>query len=136
MEFVMKENRFLRTLNPTALWQVVLVFLTLTVSASAQTPPTNARMQNVVKAFVQQTGQMVIGLGSWISGTNYDDVLAGGKSDHDLRLVIRRNGLMRAPAEQEWQSARRARRKLIENEFKEDAGKVLSATNLYPPINL
>lgn len=113
----------------------ILTFL-LTAMVPAQTVPTNVRMQNVVKAFSQRTGQQVIGLGSWISGTNYNDVLKGGASDHDLRLVIQRSGLTPAQAQQEWQAARRVLRDLVTQEFGKDAGKILGVTNLYPPNQL
>jgi len=105
-------------------------------SAFAQTQPTNLRMQNVVKQFTQRTGQQVIGLGSWISGINYKDVLNKGASDHDLRLVIQRSGVTPAQAQSEWQSARRVLRELITQEFGKDAPKVLGSTNLYAPNQL
>lgn len=105
-------------------------------TASAQTPPTNVRMQNVVKAFTQRTGQQLIGLGSWISGLNYKDVLDKGASDHDLRLVLQKSGVTPAQAQREWQAARRVLRDLIAQEFGKDAQKVLGATNLYAPNQL
>lgn len=108
----------------------------LCASSAAAQAPTNVRMQNVVKLFVQRTGQQLIGLGSWISGTNYKDVLADGASDHDLRLVIQRSGVTPAQAQQEWQAARRVLKDLVTQEFGKDAAKVLGATNLYAPNQL
>jgi len=124
-----------------------ILLLTLILTSSAQTVPTNVRMQNVVKAFVERTGQQLIGLGSWISGTNYNDVLTSGVSDHDLRLVIQRSGITPALSEQElqsarrvlteeWQSARRVLTEMINQEFGKDASKILGVTNLYPPNQL
>lgn len=114
----------------------LLLSLFLATTASAQTLPTNVRMQNVVKLFTQRTGQQLIGLGSWISGINYKDVLDKGASDHDLRLVIQKSGVTPAQAQREWQTARRVLRDLITQEFNKDAPKVLGATNLYAPNQL
>lgn len=108
----------------------------LATTASAQTLPTNVRVQNVVKLFTQRTGQQLIGLGSWISGVNYKDVLQQGASDHDLRLVIQKAGISPAQAQREWQTARRVLRDLITQEFGKDAPKVLASTNLYAPNQL
>ncbi len=113
-----------------------LIFaLAWAASASAQSLPTNLRMQNVVKLFTQRTGQQVMGLGSWISGASYNDVLAGGASDHDLRLVIEKS-VTPAQAQRDWQTARRVLRDLITQEFGKDANKVLGSTNLYAPNQL
>lgn len=108
-------------------------FLASSLQAQA---PTNVRMQNVVKLFVQRTGQQLIGLGSWISGVNYKDVLNKGASDHDLRLIIQKRGVSPAEAQREWQAARRVLRELITQEFGKDASKVLASTNLYAPNQL
>lgn len=96
---------------------------------------TNLRMQNVVKQFAVESNHQVVGMGSWISGKNYGDVLKAGASDHDLRLVAPR-GTNEAAALRQWQEARNRLSRLIEKEFGGDAAKVMKTVNLYPPTQL
>lgn len=95
---------------------------------------TAVRMQNVVMRFTQTTGNDMIGLGSWISGKKYSDVLMGGTSDHDLRLLS--NAQTPAEAQRDWLRARQTLTDLIKKEFGQDADKVLRSVNLYPPNQL
>lgn len=96
----------------------------------AQAPASNhLRMQGVVRDFVAETGQQVIGLGSWISGRSYH---AG--SDHDMRLVVQ--GGDRAAAIRQWEAARTRLSEMVRREFGDDAGRVLRTVNLYPPSQL
>ncbi len=97
--------------------------------ATAASAGVNVRMQNVVRQFVAQSGQQVIGLGSWISGRNYT-----ATSDHDMRLVV--SGGDPATALRQWQEARTRLRDLVRAEFGRDADRVLRTTNLYPPSQL
>ncbi|MBS0202029.1 MAG: hypothetical protein JSS49_03955 [Planctomycetes bacterium] len=105
----------------------------------AQSQSTAARMQNVVRRFVQQTGTDVVGLGSWIRGGQYRDVLsvenAAKASDHDLRIVLPQNVTADEAAAQ-WSKSRQQLIRLINEEFKGDAKVVLGKTNLYPPSQL
>ena len=98
--------------------------------------PTNVRMQRVVKRFVaaQGDGSQVVTLGSWAEkGSNYNDVLTGGTSDHDMRFIPR-PGSNEAEAVEQWKQARNQLRGYIIEEFgTQDANKILSKTNLYAP---
>lgn len=70
---------------------VALTVLNVTVQGTCGAQSTAVRMQNVVRKFVQQTGNDVVEPGSWIRGGRYRDVLTVGNavvaSDHDLRLL-------------------------------------------------
>ncbi len=103
-------------------------------AVSGGSPATNVRVQNILKAFVGTSGQEAIGLGSWISGKTYADVLAGGASDHDIRLIS--NALTPADAQREWIRARATLSDMVKREFGKDAAKVLKSINLYPPSQL
>lgn len=100
---------------------------------------TAMRMQNVVRKFVQQTGNDVVGHGSWIRGGQYRDVLTidniAKASDHDIRLVIPQN-LGPEEAASRWRSSRQQLTRLINEEFGQNAKLVLEKTNLYPPNQL
>lgn len=97
-------------------------------AAGATAAPTNLRMQNIVKAFVAETGEEVIGLGSWISGRSYS-----ATSDHDMRLVCRGQS---PDALRRWQAARTRLAAMVRSEFGRDADRVLRTVNLYPPSQL
>lgn len=113
---------------------VILVAFVPTRSIPADLP-TNERMRAVVKQFVAETGGNVIGLGSWISNKKYADPLTGGKSDHDMRLLIPR-GTTPEQAAKQWNEARKELISKIRQEFGKDADKVLKTVNLYPPTQL
>jgi hypothetical protein len=112
-----------------------ILLLSAAAPVSSADLSTNLRMQNVVKQFAVESNQQVVGMGSWISGKNYTDVLSAGASDHDLRLVVPR-GANEAVARRQWQEARGRLATLIEKEFGKDAGKVMNTVNLYPPTQL
>lgn len=99
---------------------------------AAQTPPdVAARMQGVVKRFVEQTGRSVVGLGSWITGKNFNPAT----SDFDLRLLAPRG----TPSEQQlqmWSNAQQTLREMIRREFGEQTEAILRRTNFYPPNGL
>lgn len=96
------------------------------------------RVQKVVKEFTVQTGQEVIGLGSWTgAGTNYKL----GVSDHDMRLVVPRKATESAEeysarCAKEWVESRETLRTMLKREFGDQAGLVLKKTNLYAPSEL
>ncbi len=45
-------------------------------------------MDFAVRQTIRETGVEVIGVGSWTSQKNYKGPLSGGKSDHDMRVVL------------------------------------------------
>lgn len=92
---------------------------------------TAARMQEVVKRFVKETGYEVIGVGSWIKGSRY----RLGVSDHDMRLLLPKD-VSAQDAQKIWIKAQDRLREMIEKEFGSNAKKVLERTNLYPPSQL
>jgi hypothetical protein len=121
------------------------VFLTLACALTVLLPgtciaeSTATRMQKVVEKFVKQTGNEVVGLGSWIRGGQYRDVLTFGDvakaSDHDLRLVLR-NCSSENTAAVKWLEGRKEFIRLVNAEFGSDARLVLEKTNLYAPSQL
>lgn len=124
----------------TARLLLILAFVSIALlpnTSGAQS--TAARMQNVVRKFVQQTGNDVVGLGSWIRGGQYRDVLTinnvAQASDHDLRLLIPQN-LGPEEAASRWRTGRQQLIRLVNEEFGQDAKLVLQKTNLYPPSQL
>ena len=109
----------------------MLLLLLIPPDVESAQVPANVRMQNVLKQFVQQTGHQVIGLGSWIAGTNY----VPGSSDQDMRLLMPK-GASDAAARESWNQSREVMRSLMQKEFGAEAEKMLAKTNLYPPSQL
>jgi len=97
--------------------------------------PTNTRVMDVVKRTVGESGQSIIGLGSWVSGKKYGDPLKGGASDHDMRLLLPQ-GTKPEDALKQWQTVRQKLVTEMKKEFGDDAGRVLATVNLYPPTQL
>ena len=91
----------------------------------------NVRMQKVLGKFVETTGDPIMGVGSWISGKAFN----AATSDFDMRLVLSKSG---TPAQNlaRWQQSRNQMISLIKAEFGDQAGNVLSRTNLYAPNQL
>ena len=89
------------------------------------------RMQRVLSRFVEETGQSVMGVGSWISGTTFNPAT----SDFDMRLVVE-EGLGPTQQAARWRDARVKLTALIRDEFGGEAGKLISRTNVYPPNQL
>ncbi len=118
---------------------LVLAALSVSVQETCEAQSTAVRMQNVVRKFVQQTGNDVVGLGSWIRGGQYRDVLTVGNavtaSDHDLRLLVP-PGVGPEEAALRWKNSRQQFIRLINEEFGQNAPAVLKKTNLYPPNQL
>lgn len=77
-------------------------------------------MQNVVRKFIQQTGNDVVEPGSWIRGGQYRDVLTAGNavtaSDHDLSLLVP-PGVGPEEASLRWKNSRQQFIRLINEEF-------------------
>jgi hypothetical protein len=89
------------------------------------------RMQQVVSRFVVQTGQSVLGIGSWISGRSFNPAT----SDFDMRLVITQRG-PELQHLQQWRQAKARLVQLIEQEFGTEAPSILRRANLYAPNQL
>ncbi len=119
-----------RSLGGAGIWALLLLLWVLPGVGLAQLPD-NVRMQNVLKEFVGKTGHQVIGLGSWIPGTNY----VSGVSDQDMRLLMPK-GTSNEAARDIWKSSREVMRELMQKEFGAGAEKMLAKTNLYPPTQL
>ena len=122
----------MRRLSPLAGLAVVLCLggLALAPPLFAQSP-LNVRMQKVLGKFVEATGYPVMGVGSWISGTNFSPTT----SDFDMRLVWPGGGT-EAQQLAHWQKARGQMINLIREEFGDQAGNILNRTNLYAPNQL
>ncbi|MFA4016951.1 MAG: hypothetical protein RUDDFDWM_002063, partial [Candidatus Fervidibacterota bacterium] len=101
-------------------WMFCLVLVGTVLGASlhlwAQDSSIAARMQEVLKRFVRETGYQVIGVGSWITGTGYQP----GGSDHDMRLLLPR-GTSPQEAQRAWATAQQRLREMIKQEFGEQA---------------
>lgn len=113
-------------------WPVVLSGCALLLSVEAfALDPLNVRMQKVVAQFVEQTGYSLLGVGSWIPGTTFN----AATSDFDMRLIVNGKNM---PTQHllQWQQARGKLAALIEKEFGDQAGSILSRTNLYAPNQL
>lgn len=112
-------------------WTWLVAGLLLWGSQAAQAQAVNARMQKVVAKFVEKTGGNIMAVGSWISGQAFNP----GKSDFDMRLILPQGG---TTAEQlaKWKSAQTELTTLIKAEFGQEAGNILSRTNLYAPGQL
>jgi hypothetical protein len=105
----------------------LLLLSCLPVSAQSQ----NIRMQRVMARFVATTGYPMMGVGSWISGRGFTP----GSSDFDMRMVWPGGGT-EAQQLAHWQRARGQMTTLIRQEFGNEAGSILSRTNLYAPNQL
>lgn len=127
----------MRTLVVAAVAGLLLVTLQAQAPNAAAAPAAPAaqalhlRMQRVLSRFVEETGQSVMGVGSWISGTTFNPA----SSDFDMRLVVE-DGLGPAQQAARWREARSKLTALIRDEFGGEAGNVISRTNVYPPNQL
>lgn len=88
------------------------------------------QMHRVTMRFVEETGDSVLGVGSWIDKRRF----VAGVSDFDMRLVVRGTDerLLRA----QWEASRQTMVRLIREEFGHQAPDILRRTNLYPPQQL
>lgn len=87
-------------------------------------------MQRVVAKFVVETGETILGVGSWISGTTFKP-----GSDFDMRLITTGPGSTLQHLER-WQRAKKALTGLIYEEFGPEAKRIVERTNLYAPNQL
>ncbi len=109
----------------------VLIGLALVVYAPvACGQAVNEQMQKVAMRFVEETGDSVMGVGSWMGSPRFDPLA----SDFDMRLVVR--GTSEQALRANWEASRRTMTRLIEEEFGEHAPDILRRTNLYPPQQL
>jgi hypothetical protein len=101
-----------------------------------QVPSTAVRMQKVIRQFVQDTDNELVGVGSWITGGSYRDILDTKNlitaSDHDLRLILTK-ACEPEQAVTKWKEVRRQLILYIDKEFKSEASFVRAKTNLYAP---
>lgn len=119
-----------RCVRPGFLVSVLVLGLFL-LPGPAMAQGLNARMQKVLFRFVETTGNSIMGVGSWISGKGFDPA----SSDFDMRLVMPQGGT-EAQQLARWQQARSQLASMVKQEFGEEAGRILSRTNLYPPNQL
>lgn len=90
----------------------------------------NEQMQKVAMRFVEETGDSVMGVGSWMGSPRFDPLA----SDFDMRLVV--GGGNEQVLRAKWEASRQTMARLIREEFGEQAPDILSRTNLYPPQQL
>ncbi len=118
------------------LWLVAIFYLATAGHLWGQVPSTAIRMQKVIRQFVKDSGHEIVGVGSWITGGNYRDILDTNNlitaSDHDLRLILS-NGTKTEEAIAKWKTVRSQLTMYIRNEFRSEADLVLVKTNLYAP---
>lgn len=88
------------------------------------------QMQKVAMRFVEETGDSVMGVGSWMGSPRFDPLT----SDFDMRLVVGSGNeqVLRA----KWEASRQTMTRLIREEFGDRAPDILGRTNLYPPQQL
>ncbi|MEW5820107.1 MAG: hypothetical protein AB1782_07930 [Cyanobacteriota bacterium] len=113
--------------------------------ALAQVRPTNEQIQSFIKDYLRSQGKSkypvkVVGLGSWITNSNYRDPLNldAGKlpSDHDLRLIIP-DDMPQDQAIKKWKEFQNFLRKKIASNYSGDQMKtVLNSVTVYPPNQL
>ena len=125
-------SRYSRRLQVVSVTLLNVFLLSATVFAQA---PTNARVMQIVKQAVGESGHSIITLGSWVSGVKYGDPLKGLGSDHDMRLLLPKGSDPKVAIEQ-WKTARTRVVELVKKEFGSDAKKILDTINLYPPAQL
>ena len=102
----------------------------------AQDParPTREIVEQIVRETVQETNARIVTVGSWVSGSKYQDPLTGGTSDHDMRQIAP-EGASPEAAQEAWRATRERIAGKVRARFpdKATADKVLSSINLYPP---
>jgi hypothetical protein len=122
---------------------ILLIFVSATVIFAIDSKDKEALdlMDFAVKQTIKETGVEAIGVGSWVSQKNYKGPLTGGKSDHDLRVVLTNetNGTVITKKWKDFQGklkenivAMGQAKKLSDGEI----SKMLNATNVYPPNQL
>lgn len=118
---------------------ILALLVSLTMHSSTQyasaAPATNEQIRAIIISVVKETGVSIIGLGSWVSGKEYNDPLSGGSSDHDLRLLMP-SGTSQQQAAAEWNNIRQKITDKINKTFGNKSSTVLKSVNLYPPTQL
>ncbi|MCI0487348.1 MAG: tetratricopeptide repeat protein [Blastocatellia bacterium] len=94
---------------------------------------TRRDVAEIVAETVRETNARIVTVGSWVSGTKYNDPLLGGVSDHDMRLVM--TGTSEDAAMASWRNVRSTIVQKVRARFKDPAtaDQVLKSINLYPP---
>ncbi len=117
----MRVTRYLFTLF------LFLFFSFLTLRQPLSSPTDYELMQEVIKNFVELTGDRIVGSGSWIKGSTFEP----GVSDFDMRLLTRSGDP--AIQIQKWKESQGKLVELIQKKFGSRANAILTRTNLYPP---
>ena len=95
---------------------------------------TRKAVAEIVAEAVAETGETIVGCGSWISGKKYKDPLLSGTSDHDMRVV--KTGGGDEAAMKSWLNVREKVAAKVRARFGANADKVLRSINIYPPDEL
>ncbi|MGI5817307.1 MAG: hypothetical protein ACOX9R_04340 [Armatimonadota bacterium] len=121
----------MRSGMPLRVSRSVLITLALMVCVSTVCGQAlDEQMQRVAKRFVEETGDSVMGVGSWMGSPRFDPL----NSDFDMRLVVGSGNEQALRAK--WEASRQTMTRLIREEFGAQAPDILSRTNLYPPQQL
>jgi hypothetical protein len=112
-------------------WAIVLAGSLLSAGVPASAQALHAQMQKVVGKFVEQTGNKVMAVGSWVGGTKFNPA----SSDFDMRLIVGQGGT-EAQQLAKWKEAQQKMASLIRAEFGGQADDILARTNLYAPNQL
>ena len=124
----------------------LLLFCALPAPAAAPVEaqiPVREIVDRAVEAYVQRTGNQVVGMGSWIKGTTYRNPLTSpDPSDHDMTPLFKSKDPL--VLEQQWKSMQSELRESIEKGLRQakpgitpqEIDKVMRSVNVYPPESL
>ncbi|MBU4565529.1 MAG: hypothetical protein KMY53_10730 [Desulfarculus sp.] len=124
----------------------LLLFCALPAPAAAPVEaqvPVREIVDRAVEAYVQRTGNQVVGMGSWIKGTTYRNPLTSpDPSDHDMTPLFKSKDPL--VLEQQWKSMQSELRESIEKGLRQakpgitrqEVDKVMRSVNVYPPESL
>ncbi len=124
------------------------LLLCLAPAASAAGPPpapvpVREIVERAVEAYVQRTGNQVVGMGSWIKGATYRNPLTSpDPSDHDMTPVFQ--GGKPAELERQWKDMQGFLRQEISDGLRkakpgitsQEIDQVMRSVNVYPPESL
>jgi len=124
----------------------LLLFCALPAPAAAPVEgqiPVREIVDRAVEAYVQRTGNQVVGMGSWIKGATYRNPLTSpDPSDHDMTPVFQ--GGKPAELERQWKDIQSFMREEIADGLRkakpgitpQEIDKVMRSVNVYPPESL
>ena len=93
---------------------------------------TRLAVAEIVAETVRETNARIVTVGSWVSGSTYQDPLrVGGTSDHDMRLLLP-EGSTEEAAIRSWRATRDTIAAKVRARFpsKAEADRVLASTHL------